>query len=649
MKSLSAAGQEALAIAIEMLEGTAREGQQQMIDEVSQTLEESGRLLVQAGTGTGKSLAYLIPALIFASRNQARVIISTATLALQRQLLTKDIPLAQKAVKKVLRKKPVEVALLKGVNNYLCLHKVYGSYPQDAPALIGEEELAPTGSVGAQIVQLRKFAEETATGDKDDLPLGISEKAWQQLSVPANRCLGDLCPYVGECFSKRARAKAEGAQIVVTNHAILGIEAGGGSNLLGEYDVLILDEAHELPERVRSGASIEISAGSLKRLLRTVKAVCDTANLESAISALETATNELEEGRLRSLPQAVTQGLQLASSAIRKAASQLSESDEDDAEAAQIRLAKNALSEAKTNLLTFLDADGVTQVLWVTRPSRSEDVLLNCAPLDVSEPIATRIFDAPAVIATSATLKLGGSFSPTAHSFGIGGDEDWKGVDVGSPFAYPKQGILYVATDLPHPKASGLSQAALERIGDLATASQGGMLGLFTSRNAFEEAAQYLRENTDLPILVQGEDQLPLLIDQFREDPRACLLGTLSLWQGVDVPGLTSRLVLIDRIPFRPPTDPISSARIEAAARRQQNGFMTVAVSDAALKLAQGAGRLLRSSEDKGVVAILDARLYQKGYGSFLVKSLPQFFPGHSLPEVLAALGRLGSEATEHA
>jgi ATP-dependent DNA helicase DinG len=288
--------------------------------------------------------------------------------------------------------------------------------------------------------------------------------------------------------------------------------------------------------------------------------------------------------------------------------------------------------------------------VWVSRlvrPDGAVRVALHVAPLSVAGLLRERLYAERTVVLTSATLTLGGTFDATAGSVGLGGDggPGWRGLDVGSPFDYPRQGILYLARHLPPPGRGGMSEAALDELAALLEAAGGRTLGLFSSRRAAEYAAEALRERLDLPILCQGDDSTPTLVRAFARDAATCLFGTMSLWQGVDVPGSACQLVVLDRIPFPRPDDPLAAARQQAVARAGGNGFMSVAATHAALRLAQGAGRLVRSGGDRGVVAVLDSRLATARYATFLRTSLPPFWTTDDRGLVLDALRRIDAAA----
>ena len=648
--------------AVRSMGGSPRRGQTTMVQEVAQSLIDGTHLLVQAGTGTGKSLGYLVPAMVHAVQAGHRVVVSTATLALQRQILTKDAPLAADAVEQVTGTRP-EVALLKGWQNYLCRHRLAGGYPQDEDesALfgVGDAIAQPAAGHGAdaglgeQVVRLREWAARTDTGDRDDLVPGVSQRAWAQVSVSRAECLGQSCPLKSECFPELARAAASRADLVVTNHAMLGVVVAGNPGVLPDHQVLIVDEAHELADRVRSQGTIALSASAVARTAATARkhASVLVSELEAAGQTLQLVLAELPDGRLEApLPAALHDALVVLGGAARQVASDVRDrartlGRERSSEAAGgLAIARTAVGDL-VDALDRMTSDSVAQgrdVAWIERPRMgAEPPRLLLAPIEVAGSVAGHLLNGRTSVMTSATLALGESFDPMARALGLTlAEETWKGIDVGSPFDYPRQGILYVAAHLPRPGA-GISEAALDEMLALVEASGGGMLGLFSSRRAAQEAAEVLRGATDLPVYAQGDDQLPTLVRAFAEDEAACLVGTLSLWQGVDVPGRTCRLVVIDRIPFPRPDDPVAQARTDAVVAAGGNGFMSVSATHAALLLAQGAGRLIRRSQDRGVVAVLDSRLRTARYGGFLTRSMPALWPTTKPDVVRAALRRL--------
>ena len=651
-----------LQTAVGAIGGAPREGQTEMAEAVTSSLDKNIHLLVQAGTGTGKSLAYLVPAAEYASRTGGTVVVSTATLALQTQIIHRDLPRLFKALKKTLDPLP-KAALLKGRRNYVCKHKLEGGYPDEdegmlfdlgADAAAGRRPADRSG-LGEEIQRIRTWEKTTDTGDRDDLLPGVSDKAWAQVSVNAFDCLGSNCPLFTECYAEQARTAASEADIIVTNHALLAIDAFGENSVLPEHDVIIIDEAHELKDRVTNALSGQINTGMLSAATSAVRkntTVEDgvVAMLDTASAAFERATAGIQEGLMLS----VAEPLALALTQIRDSARQIINDIGGRGEEADAgrQMAKARCQEIFELAERFCDP-GKNDVVWLSRSTFRERETTNLvvAPLSVAGTMRNGIFEDSTVVATSATLALGGNFDAVAASLGLFGPDAprWDGLDVGSPFDYGRQGIIYVASHLPKPGRSGLSEEALAELEALVTASRGGALGLFSSKAAANAAAEHLRAKVDVPILLQGEDGLPSLVSRFAADDEACLFGTMSLWQGVDVPGRTNRLVIIDRIPFPRPDDPLMQARARDADKRGVNGFMAVSATHAALRLAQGAGRLIRSTADKGVVAVLDSRLRSARYAGYLVNSMPQMWPTTDAQLVRTALGRLADAKDDDA
>jgi ATP-dependent DNA helicase DinG len=697
-----------LAAAVAGIGGAERPGQVTMAQAVQQAIETGEHVAVQAGTGTGKSLAYLVPAVRHAMMTENTVVVATATIALQRQLIDRDLPRLVAALAPQLGREPV-FAILKGRRNYLCLHRERGGVaedPQDSlfdPVALSDSAGGPASPLGRQVKRLHEWAEETTTGDRDELIPGVPEAAWRQVSVSAQECIGaQRCPYGSRCFAERARDAAAKAHIVVTNHALLAIDATSDIDVLPEHDVVIIDEAHDLVDRVTSATAGELSGPGVDAAARRCARLTDAAaeqgspavadQLRQAAAALTVDLGDALAGRMDVLPDALAATL----TSVRHAAGTCAEAirasapgqEEDPQRMAAARMTLAALDELQRTASRVLDAFGADitardEVVWLDRPF-TEDArrapTLRVAPLEVGHVLRTRLFSERTVALTSATLALGGSFTPLAIQWGLstpgtsarppreggprgvrgggqppreggsGGDlppeVTWSGIDVGSPFDHPRSGILYVARHLPQPGRDQLPEAYLTELEELIDAAGGRTLGLFSSMRAAKEAAGALRGRIAHPLLCQGDDVTAQLVRQFAEDEPTCLFGTLSLWQGVDVPGSSLQLVVIDRIPFPRPDDPLASARQRAVAARGGNGFMTVAASHAALLLAQGAGRLLRTMTDRGVVAVLDPRLMTARYGDFLRASLPPFWTTADPALVRAALRRLSTAST---
>jgi ATP-dependent DNA helicase DinG len=764
-----------LAAAVAAIGGTERAGQVTMAEAVEQAIDSGDHLAVQAGTGTGKSLAYLVPALRHAIAERTTVVVSTATIALQRQLVDRDLPRLAGALAPLLGIEP-RFAILKGRRNYLCLHRVrVGAVDDPEEGLFDPQQLS---ALGRQVQRLYDWAGQTKTGDRDELVPGAPERAWRQVSVTAKECLGaQRCAYGTECFSELARAEAGDAHVVVTNHALLAIDALEEFQVLPEHDVVIVDEAHDLVDRVTSVATGELSAtaveGAARRCGRLVAE--DVADrLKEAGEALGALLDDLPPGRMDVLSAPLGNTLAVLRDAAHACVTALgSESKDRDAggadpgAAAARKAARSSvadLHDTAGRLLSAFEPEIAARydVVWLAKSyseERKRPPTLHVAPISVGGLLRASLFGTRTTVLTSATLALGGSFEPLARQWGLppfgqraagtagspatdekprttstapagageraatdkkgagsgekgpateeqapangeegaateargpatggkgaaagaegpGADEQgavngergpatggqgaagetkgaaagaeraateiaWSGIDVGSPFDHPKSGILYVARHLPPPGRDGLPPEYLTELEELVTAAGGRTLGLFSSMRAAKQAAGELRDRVDHEVLCQGDDSTSLLVKQFFENQRSCLFGTLSLWQGVDVPGPSLQLVVMDRIPFPRPDDPIASARQRAVAARGGNGFMTVAATHAALLLAQGAGRLLRTMDDRGVVAVLDPRLATARYGGFLRASMPPFWATTDPGIVRAALRRI--------
>jgi ATP-dependent DNA helicase DinG len=631
-----------------------------MAQAVWDAVTDRTHLAVQAGTGTGKSLAYLVPAMQLAADKRGPVVVSTATIALQRQLVDRDLPRLADALRESLGRTP-EFAILKGRNNYLCLNKLRNGPEDEQDSLFD----APGSQLGAHVKRLHQWAASTTSGDRDEIVPGVPDQAWRQVAVTARECLGPgRCPFGIQCYSERARRMAAEADVVVTNHALLAINALGEGGILPEHRVVIVDEAHELVDRVTSVATGELSTYAIDFAVRRTGKLADEAEiarLSEAGNALTPLLATMPAGRMDHLDQ----GLGATLAALRDAATacaaqvrRIAADKNEDADPAEVTAAQTALVSLEElgvvadRMITAYDQPIADRdsVVWLSRPEDWSDnarpASLHVAPLEVGEVLAEHLFADRTVVLTSATLTLGGSFAPLARQWGLDvsaiGNE-WAGMDVGSPFAHGRSGILYVAKHLPPPTRDGLPPEYLEELWELIKAAGGRTLGLFSSMRAAKAAAAAMRESLPYPVLCQGDDSTMQLVKEFAADEPTCLFGTLSLWQGVDVPGPSLRLVVIDRIPFPRPDDPLASARTRAADARGGSGFMEVSANHAALLLAQGAGRLLRTMEDRGVVAVLDSRLVTKRYGEYLRASLPPFWQTTDPEVVRGALQRLAA------
>jgi ATP-dependent DNA helicase DinG len=659
MSDMSTKVREALDLAVEAIGGSPREGQIEMAEAVANALTDRHHLMVQAGTGTGKSLAYLIPGIV----HGRKVLVATATLALQRQLVDRDLPAVVPALEKLLGRE-VSYAIYKGVGNYVCLQKM------------NSDDVDPDGELVMEVSSLEKDAKRLiawaktpgVSGDRDDAP-EVDRRVWAANSVSGRECVGaDVCAFGSQCFAAKAKGKAQTADVVVTNHTLLAIEIMDLHPILPERDCIILDEAHEFMDRATQAVTDELTSGRVLRASAMARkfmpgkladAFHKAANdfHESMVDYGESVRGELgSQGRLEEIPQSLESPIRKVRESAQAITQYLSADDEiidTDVMAERARV-KGAVNEVSTTAATLLKlGDGL--VLWY-EPTFST---LHLAPLSVSDVLRENMLKQTPVIATSATLTVGNSFNSLAKSIGFIVGEDLNAevsegeldpgnlqmLDVGSPFDFANQGVLYMPKHLPEPGRDGPSIEVLTELGELIDAAGGRTLALFSSWRGVEAADAHLRKVlAELPIKIITQkrgDAVGPLVARFAKDETSVLLGTMSLWQGVDVPGNSCILVAIDRIPFPRPDEPVMSARASQADAAGGSGFMQVSLPRAALLLAQGTGRLIRSVDDRGVVAILDSRIVTKRYGSVLLNSMPPLWRTSDKAVVQDSLKRL--------
>ncbi|MFY8211994.1 MAG: ATP-dependent DNA helicase [Candidatus Nanopelagicus sp.] len=656
----------ALDVAVTAIGGQPRLGQIEMAEAVANALNDRHHLLVQAGTGTGKSLAYLVPALVHGKK----VLVATATLALQRQLVERDLPKIKAALDKEL-KRDISFAIYKGVGNYICLQKLNNS-PDDPEA----QAILEVSTLESDAKRLRTWAQSKgASGDRDDAP-DVDARVWHASSVSGRECIGaDECPSGSKCFAALAKAKAQTADIVVTNHTLLAIEIVDSHPILPERDAIVLDEAHEFSDRTIGAVTEELTAPRVSRAAVMARKhmpgkvsdsfVKASEKFSAAVAdyALDVKSDPSKAGRLEIVPKELESSMRKIKEAI-AGILQLITADEQIidpnsmAERARVKGALNEINQTITKLLK----PGGSHVLWF-EPTFST---LYLAPLSVSDVLRKNLLTKTPVIATSATLTVGKSFDSIAKSIGfvVGQSEEdedsssedsqdmdpanLKILDVGSPFDFANQAMLYLPKDLPEPTREGPAKEALVELGELIAAAGGRSLALFSSWRGVEAADEHLRKvlaDLALPIITQRRgDAVAPLVEKFSKDEKSVLLGTISLWQGIDVPGPSCTLVAIDRIPFPRPDEPVLAARAAQADAAGGSGFMQISLPRAALLLAQGTGRLIRSLDDRGVVAILDSRIVNKRYGSILLNSMPPFWRTNDGEVIKEALRRLDAQ-----
>ena len=656
---------QALSVAVAAIGGSERAGQVEMAEAVANALSDRHHLMVQAGTGTGKSLAYLVPALVHGKR----VLVATATLALQRQLVERDLPKIVPALEKLLGRE-ITYGIYKGVGNYLCLQKMNA---EDGDP--DGEVLLEVSSLGKDAQRLHAWAKTPGvSGDRDDAP-DVDRRVWMANSLSGRECVGaDVCAYGSQCFAANAKAKAQLADIVVTNHTLLAIEIVDSHPILPERDAIILDEAHEFMDRTTQAVTEELTTARVQRAAAMARKLMPgklSAALSTAADSFDDAMTGYGErvryetslqGRLSEIPselEAPIRKVREAAAAIVQSITADEEIIDSDALAERARV-KGAVNEVKTTADKVLKM-GDSHVLWY-EPTFST---LHLAPLSVSHVLQENLLTKTPVIATSATLTVGKGFDAMAKTIGfdVGDDaaEEFEAgeidpanvqmLDVGSPFDFAQQGVLYLPKHLPEPSRDGTSPQVLEELGELIDAAGGRTLALFSSWRGVEAADIHLRKVlAELPIKIITQkrgDAVGPLVERFANDETSVLLGTMSLWQGVDVPGSACILVCIDRIPFPRPDDPVMSARAAQADASGGSGFMQVSLPRAALLLAQGTGRLIRSIDDRGVVAILDSRIMTKRYGATLLNSMPPLWRTSDKAIVRQSLERLASEFSE--
>jgi ATP-dependent DNA helicase DinG len=619
-----------------------RPAQAAMADSVARAISEQRHLVVQAGTGTGKSLAYLVPALVLGTR----VVVSTATKALQDQLAARDLPHLAGTLKA-----PFIYAVLKGRSNYICRQRVaeVASGDQQMGLDISEPAGPPPdlGPLGREIRRLVDWAGSADTGDRAELSWEPSPAAWSQLSVGARECPGAArCPSGDICFAEAARARAAQADVIVVNTHLYAAALAAGGEVLPPHDLVVFDEAHELEDIASTALGFEISAGRFQALARTARPLLDDY---LAAIAVEEAAGLLGEalgphlGALlpRPLDDATLERLTVARERVQRLVGEIRRTARTrDGADGGFHARQARVQQAAGHLLTDLDQVlelSETQVAWVEGPEHAP--VLEVAPLDVGAALRVALWsreDAPTAVMTSATIppRLGERLGLEPGSYEV--------LDVGSPFAYDDQALLYCPVHLAEPRHPGYEPAMHDELAALIEAAEGRTLALFTSWRAMTAAADALRPRVRWPVLTQSDLPKPALLAQFSADEQSCLFATMGFWQGVDIPGPALSLVAIDRLPFPRPDDPLLQARRAMLGR---DAFGLIDLPRAATMLAQGAGRLIRSRADRGVVAVLDSRLGTARYRWDLINALPPMRRTRWRAEVEAFLAPLRAPA----
>ena len=609
--------------------GEARPGQVTMCEAIEEALVEGRHLIVQAGTGTGKSLAYLVPA----AQLGRPVVIATATKQLQVQLASRDVPLVARALG------GVTTAVLKGRSNYLCRQKTAEMANGGIQAPLDAGGAGTEGRSGGLISQVRALMDwerKTATGDQAELGEEVSPQAWAMVSTGTNDCPGATnCPQGHRCFTEMARAAAREADIIVTNLHLLGAHLASDGQVLPEHDAVIIDEAHALEDVMTQCLGIELAPGRIRSLSNEVRSLGievlrqPAGDLGSTADGLAEVLEALPDSEQIDLDSSedLAAVLRQIDAAVRKVLGSLQGLGED-ADAAAIRAVSSATRLVED--VSRISAPETGEVLWPSGRRRSK--VLTLSPLAVGPSLERTLFSQSSVVLTSATIPLG-----LGDRLGLDASEA-EVLDVGSPFDFRRQSLLYVPEEIGDRRSEGAEERIADEISLLIEAAGGRTLALFTSYRAMNEVADMVANQITHPMLIQGQASNDALIAKFRAAEDACLFATMGMWQGLDVPGRSLSLVTIDRLPFGRPDDPLLEARREAAG---SNAFMAVDVPRATTMLAQGVGRLIRTATDSGVVAVMDDRLATKGYRSAMLEALPPMRRTRSRGDVVAFLNAI--------
>ena len=589
--------------------GSSRDGQDAMAEAVSKAVVSGRHLVVQAGTGTGKSLAYLVPAIL----SGKRTVVATATKALQDQLAGKDLPFLETHLDR-----PFTWAVLKGRANYLCRQRLDEAMDGEVQLSLGASLDPADKPSTADLQELADWAEVTLTGDRSELAREPRSATWAAVSTGSEECPGaSKCPRGEDCFAEDARHAAAVSDVIVVNTHLYGTNIAAGGAILPDHELVIFDEAHQLEDTVSETTGAELTGGRFTALAHVVGGIIEDEAIKDGLlgagERLGVALAPLVDSRLRrglsddleSVLGAARLRLDEAGAALRRITS----------DAADVKTRKDRALKAVTTLQADIDVTlnlNPSVVAWVEQPGREPRLCV--APLDVAPVLNEFVWEHRTAVLTSATIPPG-----LAQIVGLPPDAVDE-MDAGSPFDFATDGLLYCAAHLPDPRRPGYEAAMHEELQALITAAGGRTLALFTSYRAMQAAADALRDELDTPVLVQGDLPKPALTTAFAEDEATSLFATLSFWQGVDVPGRSLSLVTIDKLPFPRPDEPLLPARREQA---RAGAFATVDLPRAATLLAQGAGRLIRTGAERGVVAVLDSRLANATYRWPIVNALP--------------------------
>lgn len=644
--------------------GEVRNQQATAVDEIGKAIESKKNILIELPTGAGKTLSYMIPVLF----HQSQAVISTATKQLSEQIMNIDVPLLHKALKELAPEKKFTSALLKGRDNYYCLAKAeeQAKLSDDANSLFGIMDMdnsktaSATTAKGKQMAEemrkLEAWAETTKSGDRSEAP-AVSDQIWRQYSSTTTECPGkQVCPFGEQCFAEYARDRARKADVVITNHAVVAHDLIAEENsLIGEREVFIFDELHELDNYLSSAWGTKLSAKMIKDAHKVFKQLPDLS--EDSVGEIEKmgkkfngVLNTMEEGLVESTPHLLGQLLTRIYGSSSKIAMQAQKIAKDNDEREGTRKVASVVSKKATELMEcaqLLLDDSPSTVRWISEYETAKTI--HGAPLRVGPKLQQALESRDAImVGTSATIRVSGGFEIPVHNLDLDtSSTPYKTVALDSPFDYSKQAMMYIPDHNSFPAPIGAQrqehgEAVKKEVCELVEAMGGRTLALFTTSAAAQENAKVLRKKfPKMNILLQGDAPPSQLIEEFKKDEKSVLVATMGMWHGLDIVGAAASLVILDKIPFKPMNDPLSLARQRWAEENGRNGFMDVYVAEANVMLAQGAGRLIRSKSDKGIVAILDTRLSSKPYGRQMLKSLPPIKIFQNKKVIVSALERL--------
>lgn len=597
-----------------------RDSQKEMMEEIKTAFDTSSHVMVEAGTGTGKSLAYLYPGVEYTLKDDKPLVISTATIALQEQLINKEIFVINKLFQEEIR-----AVVLKGRSNFLCMDKYYEKYGQDVLVEIPGRE------------KLKEWVNQTSTGDWQEIEGYISREMWEEVASSSESCLGYKCLYYNDCFVTKQKREGANAHIIITNHHLffsdlkLRIDTDGSQGILPDYNCIIFDEAHHLEERALLAFGVQVRRSSLIFWLGEAKRILESAEdfdvnivnrlerqIHKCFEELEAENDKsylLEEWKLPAGFSDITRGLVKLSHHVEEFL------DRDYINPDKIEILANNLRKIKENIDFISSPSGDEYVSWVEVNNKRKNHALCANPLEVSEHLQKYLYESTdCCVFTSATLAINGDFVYMKNKLGL---IDCRGAVISSPFDYERQSYIFVPLDIPVPGGENYEKELVKGIKTLIELNEGSALVLFTSYRMMDYVYRELEGEIDYLLLKQGDMGKKNLLEWFKEDKHSVLLATDSFREGIDVRGDALSLLIMDKLPFSVPRDPLIKARINYIEKKGINSFAFYMLPEAVLKLKQGFGRLIRHRNDKGIIAVFDSRIHRMSYGSRFLNSLP--------------------------